>query len=530
MYLPSDSNHAWVNQSMRSTPAEERTTPSGSRKAVYLSLLLVLVAGGAIYFRLTGKFTALAAVSAPAPIEVVHTGPLKAGTLEETIRLTGSVGAERFQMIQAPQLVGLRGGGHAVGNITTTTTPSSTPTFTPTDTSSLGGASNRFGDRQGNKPPPSTPYSPPSTAGSVYYSLAANQSLRGAGDSDFNLTILKLAEPGKRVKRGDVIAEFDRQIQLLRLDDYKDTVTQLNDNIEKMRSDLSTTRKAEDHIIFAAKAAYEKAKLDLKTAEVRSAIDAEGLRLDMEEAKARYEQLLKEVNLVEHSQNAQIHAAQIDRDQGKMELERAQQNVDRMVVRAPMDGIVVLQTIYRGGDMGPAQQGDQLYSGRAFMEVVDPRSMLLLATANQVDGERIRIGMKAKVHLDAYPGKEYPAHVAGINALSKTSNRRPDYKGEIDVRLKMESIDGDVIPDISGSADVVLTSQENAVIAPRAAIFYGMGNEPFVYVQTPSGWEQREVKLGLYNNTQVEVKSGLSSGDVLALAEPPRTQGDAAKR
>ena len=87
-----------------------------------------------------------------------------------------------------------------------------------------------------------------------------------------------------------------------------------------------------------------------------------------------------------------------------MELERAQHNVDLMLVHAPMDGIVVLQTIYRGGDMGPAQQGDQLYSGRVFMQVIDPRSMLLNASVNQVDGERIRIGMKAKVHLDAYPG------------------------------------------------------------------------------------------------------------------------------
>ena len=183
-----------------------------------------------------------------------------------------------------------------------------------------------------------------------------------------------------------MIAEFDRQIQLLRLDDYQDTVKQLNDNIEKMRSDLQTIRKAHDHIIFAAKSDYEKALLDLKTAPVISANAAEGLRLNVEEAKARYEQLLKEVKLLEDSQTAQLHAAQIDRDQGKMELERAQHNVDLMVVHAPMDGIVVLQTIYRGGDMGPAQQGDQLYSGRVFMQVIDPRSMLLNATVNQVDG------------------------------------------------------------------------------------------------------------------------------------------------
>ena len=40
-----------------------------------------------------------------------------------------------------------------------------------------------------------------------------------------------------------------------------------------------------------------------------------------------------------------------------MELDRAQHNVNLMVVRAPMDGLVVLQTIYRGGRHGPRATG-----------------------------------------------------------------------------------------------------------------------------------------------------------------------------
>jgi multidrug efflux pump subunit AcrA (membrane-fusion protein) len=441
------------------------------------------------------------------------------GEIAETLRLTGSIGAEKFQMIQAPQLLGLRG-GVAVGNVSTTTTPSSTPTFTPPNSSS----GNRFGDRVGNKPPPSTPYTPPSTAGSVYYSLASNQSLRGSGGSDFNLTLLTLASPGSKVKKGDVVAEFDRQIQLLRLDDYRDSISQLNDNIERMRSDLQTSRKAYDHTIFAAKAALDKAQLDLKTAPVRSAIQIERLKLAVEEARARYEQLQKSMMLLEESQRSQLHGAQIDREQGKMEYDRAQRNVNLMVVRAPMDGIVVLQTINRGGDMGPVQQGDQLYPGRVFMQVIDPRSMLLNASISQVDAQRVRIGMKARVHLDAYPKSDMPAHVVGINALSKISYRRPNYKADIDVRLKLDSLDENVIPDISGSADVILGSDEKVIVAPRAAVFYaGSEGAPYVYVQTPGGWQRREVKLGLANNTHIGIRSGVSSGDVLALAEPATT-------
>src|SRR5262249_10844112 len=159
----------------------------------------------------------------------------------------------------------------------------------------------------------------------------------------------------------------------------------------------------------------------------------------------------------------------------------------------------------------------QLYAGRAFMEVIDPRSMLLLASISQVDAQRIRIGMKARIHLDAYPGLEFPGHIVGINALSKTSNRRPSFKGDIDVRLKIDATDQNVIPDISGSADVTLAAEENVVVAPRAAVFFGNApNSSFVYVQTPDGWQRRDVTLGTRNNTHVSIRSGVSAGDVLA--------------
>jgi hypothetical protein len=41
-----------------------------------------------------------------------------------------------------------------------------------------------------------------------------------------------------------------------------------------------------------------------------------------------------------------------------------------------------------------------------------------------------------------------------------------------------------------------------------------------VYLRGPNGWEKREVELGLASNTTVAIRSGLRSGDVIALARP----------
>lgn len=312
------------------------------------------------------------------------------------------------------------------------------------------------------------------------------------------------------------MAEFDRQYQLNRLDDYRATVAQLNADVTHLKADLAVAKAAHDQLVYSAKADWDKALLDLKTAEVRSAIEAEDLKLAVKENEARYKQLVEETRLVEASQHAQILASEIERDQAKLELDRATMNVNRMVVRAPMDGIAVMQSIWRGGDFGQVQQGDQVWPGQTFMQIVDPSSMVLLANLNQVDAESVRLGVKADVRLDAYPGVSFPARVIGIGAMTKAGAWRPNYMREIPVRLKVEQIDDRVIPDLSASADLLLATEKNATQVPLSAVWEEQGR-PFVLVQSPGGWQRREIELGLRNYVAAAARAGVSPGDVVAL-------------
>ncbi len=122
----------------------------------------------------------------------------------------------------------------------------------------------------------------------------------------------------------------------------------------------------------AAKAAWESAILDLQTAPVHAQLDVEKLKLAREEAEATYKQLVYESSLVEESQRAQIRMTELNRDQSRIELRRAEQNVEKMTVRAPMDGIVVMGSIVRNGEFGQIREGDQIFAGQPFLSIVDP--------------------------------------------------------------------------------------------------------------------------------------------------------------
>ncbi len=336
------------------------------------------------------------------------------------------------------------------------------------------------------------------------------------------LVLQDAVKPGARVNKGQVIAEFDRQYMLNRLEDYRASVAQMEAGVRRLKAELLVTRESHRQTVANAKAALEKARLDVKTIPVLGAIEAESIKLAAEEADAKYKQLLAEVKFVEIGQASEIKAAELELMQAQMELKRAEANADRMLIKAPINGLAVMQTMFRGTEFAQIQPGDQLYPGMMFLQVVDPSAMIINATVNQVDVDRVRIGQKATVRFDAYPELQVPAHVEAIGAMTRAGGMRASYVKEIPVILKIDRMDPLIIPDLTVSIDVAMEAEQQASIAPLAAIFRdGERGTPYVYVKAGDSWERREVELGLKNNLQVAIRSGLKPGEVVAEDAPP---------
>jgi multidrug efflux pump subunit AcrA (membrane-fusion protein) len=463
--------------------------PEKRRTALWGVLLVVAIAGAGTAYYLKQKADS-AATSGGAAI-TVPTVAVSLGTVQATIRVTGTIAAENFKQLLAPRIMGNRGnlnrggdfggvGGRGAGGM-------------------MGGGGSSGGGGRGG----------------------GGGDFGGGGGpmGDFSLVLLSLSKPGTPVKIGDTVAQFDPQMQQQRLDDYRDSLIQEENNVKKMLANLAATKEAHDQQVRAAKAAWDRAVLDLKTAPVRSKIDEEKFKLTVEESEAAYKQLLYESTLVEESQRATIRASELNRDQSRLELQRTENNVQRMTMKSPMDGMVVMASIVRNGEFGQVREGDTVNAGQPFMTIVDPRSMVLNGAVNQVDAERLRLGMKASIRLDAYPDIELTGSLVGIGAMSKTSTFRASYVGEIPVRVKIDRTDPRLIPDLTASAEIVLSSETNAVVAPRAAVFDEDG-ATHVFVRNPEGWVRRKIDVGLKSFTNVAVRSGLQKGDVVALQRP----------
>lgn len=395
--------------------------------------------------------------------------------------------------------------------------------------SSFRGASNRFGggasssssSSSGNTASRAASSSSSSSSSSGGGGGGGGDSMMSGGASDFMQVLQSVAKGGGVMKKGSMVAEFDRQYQMLRLDDYRATVEQSDRTLRSLDATLDVQRKAYDQAIEQAAGGVEKSKLDIKTVPVRSQIEAELLKLALEESQAQLKQLQTQIPYQTASLDSQRRISEIEAEQAKQELKRAEKNVEKMAVQAPMDGMLVMESMMRGSEFSTIQQGDQLFPGQMFARIVDPRSMLVAAIVNQADVDFLRVNAKASLTFDAYPGLELPAHVVSIAAIPKPGGQRGAFVKEISVYLKIDQMDPRVIPDLSVSVDVMVGSGVNQLVAPLESVFQdGQNAKPYVFVKAEKGFEKRDIEIGLRNNVAAAVVSGLTAGEVIALERP----------
>lgn len=346
---------------------------------------------------------------------------------------------------------------------------------------------------------------------------------RGGGGGGASMTLIHMADAGTFVNKGDVVAEFDRQSQQQQIDDQEANVVQAEALVRVREANLMIELETKRQDLVTAKAEHAKAELDLCTAPVRSKIEGEVLANARDEAKATFEQLEQEVNMLEQAQAAALRQAQIDLQQERVDLKRAEMNAEHMLLQSPLDGIVVHETTFRGGTFAQVSSGDEVRSGTLFMQIVNPRSMVLEGQLNQADSQKVRMGQRAEVRLDAYPDEVFEGRVRSVSAIAggssdgRSRSGSGDYVRQISVTIDIVDQDARIIPDLSASADIVLNAYDNVVTAPREALDR-VDEEFFVWVRNPAqpeGAQRRRVEVSAFNDTHAVIADGLAGGEMM---------------
>jgi len=281
-----------------------------------------------------------------------------------------------------------------------------------------------------------------------------------AGQQIGTLTIIHIAQAGTKVKQGDLLVEFDRQAQMRDIIDKQAEYQKLADQVAGEQAKESAARAKDETELKTAEDNLRKTELEIQKAEIVSRIDAEKNQENLEEAKATYDQLRETFDLKRKAAQAAIRILEIQRDRTQQTMEHAKANSDKMQIRSPLDGVVVLNTIWKQGTMGEVQEGDQVRAGVPFMQVVNPVTMQVRVHANQQDFPSLQVGQMAKVRLDAYPEMVLQVKVDQISPIGENG----DFSAKLRTFVVIVAIEGNdpkLMPDLSAAVDVD-TTKHNA--------------------------------------------------------------------
>ena len=194
-------------------------------------------------------------------------------------------------------------------------------------------------------------------------------------------------------------------------------------------------------------------------------------------------------------------AEQIRVSQARIEAARAR--LERTLLRAPFAGTVAEINGELGEFVTPAPVG---IPTPPAVDVVDTSCIYITAPIDEVDAPRVRAGMPARVTLDAFRDRSFPAHVRRVAPYvldTEKQARTVEVEAEVD-----DMGDALLLPGYSADVEVILEERGDVLRVPTRALLQGKR----VYVLDGGLIRARELATGIGNWEYTEITGGLEAG------------------
>jgi HlyD family secretion protein len=201
--------------------------------------------------------------------------------------------------------------------------------------------------------------------------------------------------------------------------------------------------------------------------------------------------------------DAELARVEAQRAEGQAASDAAEDVLAKSNVRAPFDGIVYAL---------PAKQGGFVTAGDLLLQVADLRKMLVRAFVDEPDVARLAPGDPIEITWGAVPGRIWRATVMDVPSTVKLRGSR--NVGE--TTSIVDNKDLKLLPNTNVEVAIVTAEHDNVLVVPREAVRMD-DSKPYVLRVEGHELRRREVQTSLSSLVQVEIASGLSAKDVVAI-------------
>ena len=285
-----------------------------------------------------------------------------------------------------------------------------------------------------------------------------------------------LVKKGQRVKSGQVLLELWN----------KDLQAQERLALEQ----LSTTQAQSDQACVQATLAEKEAERAAQL-KARGFISAEGVDQKISAAKVS-------------RAGCDVAHSQIDQSRSRLAVARA--GLQRMVLRAPFDGIVADVSGELGEYATPSPPGILTLPA---IDLIDDRCMFVSAPIDEVDAAEINVGQAVRITLDAIKGKSFAGKVRRV-APYVLEVEKQARTVEVEAVFTEPASAENLLVGYSADVEIVYASHDQVLRIPTPALLEG---KRVLLYRTDGVLEDRTVVIGLANWKYTEITSGLNEGD-----------------
>lgn len=167
---------------------------------------------------------------------------------------------------------------------------------------------------------------------------------------------------------------------------------------------------------------------------------------------------------------AQVRNARSTVTQREAQLASARVDLDRTIIRAPVDGVVIKRSIEPGQTVAASLQAPEL-----FLIAQDLRAMQVEVSIDEAEVSRVRTGQKATFTVDAFPGRTFEGSVTQVRKASLNQQNVITYTALVSATNENQTL----LPGMTANVRIVTDVRNDVLKVPNAALRF-----------KPPGWTE----------------------------------------
>ncbi|MBM55538.1 MAG: efflux transporter periplasmic adaptor subunit [Euryarchaeota archaeon] len=310
---------------------------------------------------------------------------------------------------------------------------------------------------------------------------------------------------GDRVQAGDLLAEINPDLYIAAVNRAQAAVNTSRSNLSSSKAAKATSKAN----LFVAEQAWTRTQSLFSQGVISQA--------DYDQSEAAYK--TASANLTSASEG--VKSASFAILSAEASLQEAQDNLSRTKLIAPQAGIVTALV----KEIGESVQGNGFTAGEIIMKISNLDLMEVDVEVNESDIISVSMGNEAEIEVDAYLGHTFRGIVSeiGNTALNASSNGfNLDQVTNFSVKIRIDSNSYNGVldsgapfrPGMSATVDILTESASDVMSLPIQCVTT-RNDSLGVFVLEGSTAVWTSVEVGIQDNQNIEIKSGVNENDIV---------------